>query len=458
MGAKIPQTIDKLKRLFPVRGKALAWTHPGVAKEWHPTKNKGYKPDQFSYGSNVAVWWKCTEDPSHEWLARIYNRTLQGSGCPTCHNGAATDLREFPEVLSTFLTAKNRGIDPTRLPWHAKIWWKCPKAKDHIWKSTFNRRPGERCPYCRGKKASSTNNLSQNSEIAKQWHPTKNGKLKPSEVCLGSAKRVWWKCKKGPDHQWQARVMTRTRGEGGCPFCLNQRVSHTNCLESVHPEILSEWHPHLNGKLKPKDVTAASTLKVWWKCDQGPDHEWQALVLSRTTLKTGCPFCCNKKLSVTNCLTTVNPKAAQEWHPTKNGKLKPSFVIGLTFKKAWFLCSNCGHEWRTSPQLRTARGYGCPSCRYTRVSETRKQELAANRVDTLEGEKKTKAKTGKVKASPVKAEKAKASKVKATKVKATKVQATAVSKTKKTVSKKAVVAKVGKKSAGARAGAKKSAK
>ena len=332
-------------------------------------------------------------------MARIYNRTLQGSGCPTCHLGSATDLRQYPDVMKTFFTAKNRGIDPTKLPWHAKVWWKCQKAKDHIWKSTFNRRPGERCPFCRGKKPSSTNNLKLDAVISKQWHPTKNGKLQPSDVCLGSAKRVWWKCKKGPDHQWQARVMTRTRGEGGCPFCLNQRVSSTNCLEAVHPDIIKEWHPRLNGRLKPKDVTAASTLKVWWKCDQGPDHEWQALVLSRTTLNTGCPFCCNKKLSVTNCLTTVNPIAAKEWHPVKNGKLKPEFVIGLTFKKAWFLCSHCGHEWHTSPQLRTARGYGCPACRYTRVSETRKQELAMNRVDKVEDEPVAPTRTAKTKKS-----------------------------------------------------------
>jgi Zn finger protein HypA/HybF involved in hydrogenase expression len=193
---------------------------------------------------------------------------------------------------------------------------------------------------------------------------------------------VWWKCKKGPDHEWEARIMTRTRGEGGCPYCLNQKVSVTNTLARAFPEVVEQWHPTRNGKLQPKDVTSGSTSKVWWKCQKGPDHEWQALVLSRTTLKTGCPFCANKKLSVTNCLTTLNPKAAKEWHPSKNGKLKPEHVIGLTFKKAWFLCSSCAHVWRTSPQLRTARGYGCPACRYEKVRQVRKADVAVNRVDT----------------------------------------------------------------------------
>jgi len=381
MTAKISQSIENIKRLFPIRGKSLAASHPTIAREWHAKLNKGYEPSQFSYGSNVSCWWQCRENPDHVWQARIYNRTLQGSGCPNCNLGEATDLRDYPKILKTFMKDKNRGVDPYRLPWHTKVWWKCPKADDHIWKSTFNRRPGERCPFCRGKKPSSTNNLSLVPAIARQWHPTKNGRMKPEQFCIGSSKRVWWKCKKGADHQWEARIMTRTRGEGGCPYCLNQKVSETNSLARAYPKIVEQWHPTRNGKLKPKDVTAASTSKVWWKCREGPDHEWQALVLSRTTLKTGCPFCCNKRLSVTNCLTTLNPKAAKDWHPSKNGKLRPEHVIGLTFKKAWFKCSTCGHEWRTSPQLRTARGYGCPACRYEKVRLLRTKEVAVNRVD-----------------------------------------------------------------------------
>jgi DNA-directed RNA polymerase subunit RPC12/RpoP len=381
MAARISPSISDLKSLFPVRGKSLAKSHRIVAREWHPTLNHGYEPGQFSYGSNVSCWWQCLKNSDHVWQARIYNRTLQGSGCPKCNLGAATDLRDYPKVLKTFMWSKNKRVDPYKLPWHTKVWWECPEASDHIWKSTFNRRPGARCPFCRGKKPSSTNNLTLVPAIAKQWHPTKNGKKKPTHFCIGNTTTAWWLCKKGADHEWQARIMTRTRGEGGCPYCINQKVSVTNSLARRFPEVAKQWHPTLNGKLKPKDVTSASTSKIWWVCDKGPDHVWQALVLSRTTLNTGCPCCCNKQLSVTNCLTVLNPKAAKDWHPKKNGKLKPEHVLAYTFKKAWFKCSTCKHEWRTSPQLRTARGYGCPSCRYELLRKVRKDELAVNRVD-----------------------------------------------------------------------------
>ncbi|MED4634714.1 zinc-ribbon domain-containing protein [Peribacillus frigoritolerans] len=33
-------------------------------------------------------------------------------------------------------------------------------------------------------------------ELAKEWHPTKNGKLTSEDVTDGSKKVVWWLCKK----------------------------------------------------------------------------------------------------------------------------------------------------------------------------------------------------------------------------------------------------------------------
>jgi hypothetical protein len=52
--------------------------------------------------------------------------------------------------------------------------------------------------------------------VAKQWHPTKNGDLKPEDVNRKTGKKVWWVCEKG--HEWSARVVDRARGSG-CPRC-----------------------------------------------------------------------------------------------------------------------------------------------------------------------------------------------------------------------------------------------
>lgn len=43
-------------------------------------------------------------------------------------------------------------------------------------------------------------------KLVKEWHPTKNGDLKPSDFTAGSGQKVWWKCPKGDDHEWEARI------------------------------------------------------------------------------------------------------------------------------------------------------------------------------------------------------------------------------------------------------------
>ena len=54
-------------------------------------------------------------------------------------------------------------------------------------------------------------------ELAAQWHPVKNAPLLPSDVSIGSNKKVWWQCSEG--HEWLAKVSHRTGSGSGCPYC-----------------------------------------------------------------------------------------------------------------------------------------------------------------------------------------------------------------------------------------------
>lgn len=122
---------------------------------------------------------------------------------------------------------------------------------------------------------------------------TKNGTLAPDKITIGSKQKIWWKCNKGPDHEWKAQVNGRTmKGGRNCPFCAGRKVSVTNSLATRFPEIAKEWHPKNNGGITPKDVTAGSDMSIRWKCSKGSDHEWRTPVYSRTgKRKTGCPVC-----------------------------------------------------------------------------------------------------------------------------------------------------------------------
>jgi hypothetical protein len=122
-------------------------------------------------------------------------------------------------------------------------------------------------------------------ELARQWHPTKNGSLGPKDVTPGSRRKVWWLCEKG--HWWIARVCDRTRGMK-CTFCRELGKQGEQRMADVKPDLLKEWHPSRNSDLRAREVSSQHKDKVWWICSQG--HEWAATVRSRLTGKA-CPVC-----------------------------------------------------------------------------------------------------------------------------------------------------------------------
>lgn len=106
-------------------------------------------------------------------------------------------------------------------------------------------------------------------------------------------------------------------------------------------KILEEWHPTKNGELQPSVVSKGTDKKIWWICENG--HEWEAKIYSRIHGK-GCPYCGNKAvLEGVNDLATTHPEVAAQWHPTRNGTLRPSDVMGGSRNKVWWL-GPCGHE------------------------------------------------------------------------------------------------------------------
>ena len=71
-------------------------------------------------------------------------------------------------------------------------------------------------------KVTKENNLLKKSpNIAKEWHPTKNGELLPEQFVPGTHKKVWWLCPQ--KHSYEAGIQHRTKKiPTGCPHCSNQ--------------------------------------------------------------------------------------------------------------------------------------------------------------------------------------------------------------------------------------------
>lgn len=340
---------------------------PELLREWHPAKNAPLTPEGITYGSKRSVWWKCKK--GHEWQTAVYTRAA-GSGCPYCAGKRAwpgeNDLAsQRPDLATQWHPTKNNGVTPADIPLgsHHMAWWVCEKG--HEWKAIVKSRAigGTGCPVCANRALlPGINDLATtHPELARQWHPAKNGSLTPHDVMAGTRRKVWWRCDRG--HEWQAAVSSRAVGTG-CPVCAGKTaIPGENDLASLFPAIAAQWHPTRNGGLTPEKLTPYSNKKAWWLCPLG--HEYTAAVAARITDRSGCPYCAGRKvLPGFNDLATLEPKVAAQWHPTLNGALTPEQVTTGSHKKVWWECPN-GHIWKAVIYSRAGPGSrkcGCPVC------------------------------------------------------------------------------------------------
>lgn len=239
------------------------------------------------------------------------------------------------------------------------VWWKDLHGNE--WQARVSSRTSNKSrglsPFKDGKlPIIGVNDLvTTHPEITKEFHPTLNGELTPNKIKAGSNKSVWWICPKGHIHK--ASPWTRTQGHK-CPYCTGRKVLvGYNDLPTTHPEIARTFHPTFNGDVTVSMISAGMNRKYWWLCSN--NHSYQATPYQRTHHR-GCPICAGKKLlKGFNDLQTRNPKVAMEWHPTKNGDLKPDQVFPFTNRKAWWKCDH-NHEWEAT--INSRQQNGCPDC------------------------------------------------------------------------------------------------
>lgn len=223
---------------------SLADLRPDVVRCWDFSKNGNLVPGMFTVSSNQVMWWKCP-DCGHEWQCSINSMTRPGRyGCAKC-------------------SKSRRGTTYTK------------------------------------QVATRVGSLAETMpDLAKEWHPTKNGALSPNDISAGHFKTVWWLCPQC-GYEWEASPNNRKRGSG-CP-CCSGRVpkSGVNDLATLYPGLMEEWDFQKNVDLNPSQLLPGSGKRTWWKCSQC-GHEWEAVIASRTK-GHGCPKCAKQK-------NDLNPK------------------------------------------------------------------------------------------------------------------------------------------------------
>lgn len=174
-----------------------------------------------------------------------------------------------------------------------------------------------------------------NPDLAKEWHPTRNGDLNPRNVTPGSGKRVWWICIHG--HEWQAPVYSRSRGSG-CPVCNRPTPTDDNETLIMNTDLMKEWHLTKNSGLNLRNLPAGFNKKVWWICEEG--HEWEATVKSRMNGRN-CPEC-NKN---------VNRKRMSKKHPLTRRSRKTPLPRGDGFAQPSFSQSSAATGFRKNKRF-----------------------------------------------------------------------------------------------------------
>lgn len=242
-----------------------------ILEQWLEKENMPLTPENISYGSEKIIKWEC-QQCHYKWERKLNLTTSGKRGCPKC--------------------AKN-----------------IQKTKTLETKIRKNGSFAEKFP-----------------ELLQFWDTNKNN-ISPYKVTPKSNQKVWWICKECKESYFMS-VGSKANGNG-CPKCKSKNriktlIKKNGSLFDKAPFLEKEWLSEKNNNISIKDITPNSNKKYYWKCSTC-NYEWQASASTR--LKGhGCPVCSGLIATKSNNLAAVAPDLAKEWHPTKNGNLKPEDV------------------------------------------------------------------------------------------------------------------------------------
>ena len=273
----------------------LMTTNPTLASEWDSEKNLDLTPKDITEGSDMNVWWKCSN--GHSWQARVYSRGKDGTGCPVCFS---TQQRSFPEAALYFYLSKyfNEVVANAKFNW-------LPKMEIDIFIPNINLG----IEY-----DGSVWHKNKNKDIKKNKLCEENGiklirirepqlpKLSNNDILLESYSRDC--LKKGLLQLFELLgILVEVdfeRDEDEIRLLITETIKRRS-LNDNSPAWLKEWDVEKNGELRADQVTYASGRKIWWKCSKG--HSWQAAVYVRQN-GSGCPYCSNQKHGLILCIET----------------------------------------------------------------------------------------------------------------------------------------------------------
>jgi len=241
--------------------------------------------------------------------------------------------------------------------------------------------------------------LTDYPDLLSEFHPTKNGGLKPENLTYGSSKKVWWTCNVEESHNWETSVAHRTNGRG-CPYCSGRKSSknirneklkklgwsmldeyernsvktnfqclrcnnvvsstymhissqHKKCKCKIYEKHHQNWSleaKNRGGKLLTPYYIGGGNTKYLWSCERG--HQWESSILSVIRQKSWCNECRGFKKRTFQELQKIVDE--------RDGVLLTTKYLG-TEGSYEFRC-NLGHYFKNTFRHIVDRGQWCPTC------------------------------------------------------------------------------------------------
>jgi hypothetical protein len=150
------------------------------------------------------------------------------------------------------------------------------------------------CSICRGYSADPTTSLAALCpDLARGWHPTRNGTRTPHDITPGSHHDVWWTCRDCA-FEWSARISSRALGGNGCRRCAGQEPlpGDAATLAMAQPDLYAELDAPAVAAMgiDPLAVHVRSNRTLPWVCRDDTSHRWTTSPAARMN-GCVCPRC-----------------------------------------------------------------------------------------------------------------------------------------------------------------------
>jgi len=407
-----------------------------IMEDWDYEKNKviGLDPNIIVCGSHKKAYWKC-KIHGESFYQTIRDRVRGQLACKKCYKERENKTlftkyikdkkvvaETHPHLVDEWIECENPFITPYNCLSGSskKVLWKCKKCNGTYYAVISNRcRVGSSCPYCAGQKVLVGFNdlLTLDPQLCEEW--SNKNVLSPSQVTIGSNKKVYWKCKVG--HEDYFMSIKQKRNGQGCPVCAMQ--SQTSFpeqaiyyyIKSIFPDTINryimdekyeidiyipskkigiEYNGYYSHKKKQdKDIAKKQFMEnnginlIVIKEFKFSEEQINAdyYINERTTPKSLSNLIykiINEVFNINNIIVdvadktikikeqyliqkkeksiaTLRPDLIEEWDYDKNGNITPEFVsVGAKTKYYW-ICPICKQSYLRTPYDK-AHGGSCP--------------------------------------------------------------------------------------------------